>query len=130
MPIDYAQNAAANGRDTHDLSEDEAPEGFRYVPQLERRRAVVDSAAANRRINRFDAWDKAREQFRANPTYVTERVIPDQRASFKEVVEFDRPYVSVLAPKPVIPVSPDGPLHSVVGLGQTENQWLDTSCHF
>jgi hypothetical protein len=126
MPINYAENPPANGRETHDFSEDEAPEGFRYVPQLERRRAVVNSAANNRRINRYDAWDKAREQFRANPTYVADRVLPDQGTGAREVIEFDRPYRSVMAPPPPIPVSLDGPFPSDMRFEQTKRAKLLT----
>ena len=107
MPINYAQKAHANGYETRDLSADEAPEGFRYVPQLERRRAMIDSVANNRRLNRYDAWDRAREQFRANPTRVAESALPDQCTGAREVIEFDRPYRSVVVPPLSISVSPN-----------------------
>lgn len=128
MPINYAQKPPASGRETHDFSEDEAPQGFRYVPQLERRRAVVNSAANNRRINRYDAWDKAREQFRANPTYVPERALPDQDTGAREVIEFDRPYRSAVAPRPPIPVSPDGSSPSDMWFKQPKMRTLTSLC--
>jgi hypothetical protein len=108
MPINYAQKVPVNGREPHDFSEDDAPEGFRYVPRLERRRAVVDHSPGNRRINRYDAWDRAREQYRANPTYVAESVLPNQATNPREIIEFDRPYRSVVAPPRPIQVSSHG----------------------
>jgi hypothetical protein len=116
MPINYAQNAPSNGREAHEISEDEAPEGFRYVPQLERRRAVVDQSVNTRRINRYDAWDRAREQFRANPSYVAESALPDQVINAREVIEFDHPYRSVVARPRPIQVSLYGSRQSSIGL--------------
>jgi hypothetical protein len=116
MPINYAQRAPVNGREAQEVSEDEAPEGFRYVPQLERRRPVVDRSVDSRRINRYDAWDRAREQFRANPSYVAEIALPDQVTNAKEVIEFDRPYRSGVARPRPIQVSLHGSHQSRIGL--------------
>jgi hypothetical protein len=129
MPINYAQKAPVNGREAHDFSEDEAPEGFRYVPQLERRRAMVETSAGNRRIDRYDAWDRAREQFRANPMHVAETALPDPGTSAREVIEFDRPYRSVVGPPP-IPVSSHGSLPSSIRFIQSRKKSADNSLSY
>jgi hypothetical protein len=114
MPTNYANRAPVNGRETHDFSEDEAPQGFRYVSQLERRRAVMDQSRMQR-SNRYDAWDRAREQFRANPGLDSENALHDQGTNAREIVEFERPYrSSVVAPPRPIQVSPFGSLRSNV----------------
>ena len=111
MPINYANRAPVNGREALDVSEDEAPEGFRYVPQLERRRTIVNQARTQQRSNRYDAWDRAREQFRANPNFNTERTLPDQGPDSREVIEFERPYrSSIVAPPRPMQVSYHGSL--------------------
>ena len=113
MPTNYANRAPINGRETHDFSEDEAPQGFRYVPQLERRRAVVDKSRIQQRSNRYDAWDRAREQYRANPGLDSENTLHDQGTNAREIVEFERPYKSsVVAPPRPIQVSSLGFLRS------------------
>jgi hypothetical protein len=105
MPTNYANRGPINGRETHDFSEDEAPQGFRYVPQLERRRAVMDQSRVQR-SNRYDAWDRAREQFRANPGLDSEKAVHDQGPNAREIVEFERPYrSSIVAPPRPIQVS-------------------------
>ena len=106
MPSNYANRAPISGRETHDFSEDEAPQGFRYVSQLERRRAVMDQSRMQR-SNRYDAWDRAREQYRANPSLDSENALRDQGTNAREIVEFERPYrSSVVVPPRPIQVSP------------------------
>ena len=106
MPINYANKAPVSGREALDVSEDEAPEGFRYVPQLERRRTIVNQSRIQQRSNRYDAWDRAREQFRTNPNFNNERTLPDQEPDAREVIEFERPYrSSIVAPPRPIQVS-------------------------
>ncbi len=85
MPIDYAQKGPTNGRAPHDTSDDEAPAGYRYVPQIERRRALVNETREPRRANRYDAWQRAREQYRANPGYVDEYGLPEQHLSTNQI---------------------------------------------
>ena len=99
MPINYANTAHANGHEALDISEDEAPQGFRYVPQLERRRATIEQSRTQQRSNRYDAWDRAREQFRANPNIGTDIASPKQASHNRDVIYFERPYQSsVVAP--------------------------------
>ena len=125
MPINHAQKGPVNGRDIHDLSEDEAPEGFRYVHQRGKRRGVADQSASNRRSNRYDAWDRAREQFRANPTHIAESALPDQGTGAKEIIEFDRPYRSVVVPPRSIQVSLHGSLQSNMRFVRPRQRTID-----
>ena len=111
IPTNYANGAPVNGREAYDVSEDDAPAGFRYVLRPERRQAVNNQSRIQQRSNRYDAWDRAREQYRANPNFTAERTLPDQGPVPREVIEFDHPYRSaVAAPQRPIQVSLHGSL--------------------
>lgn len=81
MPINYGHTTSTKQPTMIHLSDDEAPTGYRYVPQKERRKAAVGGASNHRRVHRYDAWERAREQYRANPGFVLDDNQPDHPTS-------------------------------------------------
>lgn len=64
-------------------SDDEAPRGYRYVPQVVRRYPIADPQAVSvaRQQSRYAVWDRMRQEYKTGaapaPTRVLERVLLD-----------------------------------------------------
>ena len=72
MPINYAQQLSPDGHEPNNYSEDDAPRGYRYIPQVARRRTTTkQTSVAHQASSRYDAWDRARAQYRADPNNIS-----------------------------------------------------------
>ncbi|PGH17033.1 hypothetical protein AJ79_01417 [Helicocarpus griseus UAMH5409] len=64
-PVNYGNIPPAEREAAQDLSEDEAPSGFRFVPQPLRRKKAPEKKRPDRRgFSRYQAWDRARDKYR------------------------------------------------------------------
>ncbi|KAG5293529.1 DUF2293 superfamily domain-containing protein [Histoplasma capsulatum G186AR] len=76
-PMNYGNLPVGDHGAVQDFSEDEAPSGFRFVPQPSRKRKVVDKKRPDRRgFSRYQAWDRARNRYKAGE-YLPDIVRPD-----------------------------------------------------
>lgn len=64
QPVNYSNPDLANNHITRDLSGDEAPSGFRFVPMTHRRDPARKKNPDRRGFNRYQAWDRARDRYR------------------------------------------------------------------
>jgi hypothetical protein len=61
-PVNYANTPAGDA--FHDLSDDEAPPGFRFLPMIPRPIRVNKPKVDRRGFSRYQAWDRARDRYR------------------------------------------------------------------
>lgn len=67
-PVDFSNSHSTEAEDSHHHLSDEAPSGFRYIPQVARRKAVPDKRKEDRRgFSRYQAWNQAKERLRRVP---------------------------------------------------------------
>lgn len=67
-PVDYANAASISHEDLRHHSDDEPPSGYRYIPQINRRRQAPDKKKQDRKgFSRYQAWDQAVERYRLVP---------------------------------------------------------------
>jgi len=64
-PINYGKLSAVDREAAQEISEDEAPSGFRFIPEVPRRRKATDKKRLDRRgFSRYQAWDRAKDRYR------------------------------------------------------------------
>ncbi|KAK2805954.1 hypothetical protein FQN50_005969 [Emmonsiellopsis sp. PD_5] len=64
-PVNYGNLAPFDREAAQDFSDDEAPSGFRFIPQPLRRKRPHDKKRPDRRgFSRYQAWDRARDRYR------------------------------------------------------------------
>ncbi|PGH03850.1 hypothetical protein GX51_03838 [Blastomyces parvus] len=81
-PMNYGHVPAGNGEAAQDFSEDEAPSGFRFIPQPSRKKRAADKKRPDRRgFSRYEAWDRARDRYKAG------EYLPNTTRSDDHVVE-------------------------------------------
>ncbi|KAK2760952.1 hypothetical protein FQN54_002194 [Arachnomyces sp. PD_36] len=64
LPLNYSNLEHTNSNAARDLSGDEAPTGFRFVPGTHRRDPTRKKNPDRRGFNRYQAWDRARDRYR------------------------------------------------------------------
>ena len=88
-PVDYANATSIAHEDLRHYSDEDAPSGFRYVPQVAKRKQVLDKKKENRRgFSRYQAWDQAVERSRL----VAEQ--PRQQEALRPLARVEVPYHS------------------------------------
>ncbi|OAT14022.1 hypothetical protein BDBG_09115 [Blastomyces gilchristii SLH14081] len=76
-PMNYGHLPSGDREAAQDFSEDEAPSGFRFIPQLSRKKRTADKKRADRRgFSRYEAWDRARDRYKAGE-YLPNTTRPD-----------------------------------------------------
>ncbi|ODH49676.1 hypothetical protein GX48_04200 [Paracoccidioides brasiliensis] len=64
-PVNFGNIPAAEREAAQDFSEDEAPTGFRFIPQPHRKKKTTNKKRPDRRgFSRYQAWDRARDRYR------------------------------------------------------------------
>lgn len=64
-PINYGKLSGVDRATVQEISEDEAPSGFRFIPEVPRRRKAADKKKIDRRgFSRYQAWDRAKDRYR------------------------------------------------------------------
>ncbi|PGH05619.1 hypothetical protein AJ80_08311 [Polytolypa hystricis UAMH7299] len=70
--VNYGASQPTDQDHLVDVSEDDAPSGFRFVPQPPRRRKAADQKRPDRRgFSRYQAWDRARDKYGGNQHVVS-----------------------------------------------------------
>lgn len=64
LPVHYSNLETTNTNTNRDLSGDEAPTGFRFVPETHRRDPARKKNPDRRGFNRYQAWDRARDRYK------------------------------------------------------------------
>lgn len=64
FPVHYSNLETTANNTTRDFSGDEAPSGFRFVPEVHRRDPAKKKNPDRRGFNRYQAWDRARDRYR------------------------------------------------------------------
>ncbi|OJD19254.1 hypothetical protein AJ78_00784 [Emergomyces pasteurianus Ep9510] len=76
-PMNYGNLPPGDREAAQDFSEDEAPSGFRFVPQPSRSKKATDKKRPDRRgFSRYEAWDRARHRYKAGE-YLPNMARPD-----------------------------------------------------
>ncbi|OAX79982.1 hypothetical protein ACJ72_05695 [Emergomyces africanus] len=85
-PMNYGNLPAGDREAAQDFSEDEAPSGFRFVPQPSRSKKATDKKRPDRRgFSRYQAWDRARNRYKAGE-YPANIARPDDYAGDRNSV--------------------------------------------
>lgn len=86
-PVNYGSRASVDRHSVHEQSEDEAPPGFRFVPEPARKPRPHKQKVDRRGFNRYQAWNRAIDRYKEtahlpaqpHPTYPSESTQPSSR---------------------------------------------------
>ncbi|KAL1957894.1 hypothetical protein VTO42DRAFT_5459 [Malbranchea cinnamomea] len=91
-PVNFGKEGPVDPNQAQDQSDDEAPPGFRFVPETPRKRKIHKHKIDRRGFSRYQAWDRAIDRFReAAPMHTSAQLTNSAESTYPPSLLVRRP---------------------------------------